>query len=317
MLGLLLILTFSAPDLNSVETSYNKNFGYEVAERGQVSPDLAKAWGTPNMEGRDFTIMRPEQGGDSYIRFVQNPAISGVEPMKTFGWSAGELLVQDLDDLAKRLRAPDSGFQILGEPRTLSATSKIRAMQAVGPAGEVLYLTQFPATDPDGALSSFRTARSYVDRAFIAVVGGPDLEAMRTFYGSTFGRKVSEPGFARITILNKANNLDIDTVHPVANIRITDELVIEFDKYPEAATTRPHRHKMLPPGMAMVTITVDNLDDFKGLWLSDPIQLKQLPYGGRRTATIKGVADELIELVEQKRQKRDGVRWPGFFGHVN
>ena len=61
-------------------------------------------------------------------------------PYTTYGWSASELIVQDVDQLADDLA--DSPFEIIGPPKNLSFTDDIRAMQVLGPANEILYLTQ-------------------------------------------------------------------------------------------------------------------------------------------------------------------------------
>jgi hypothetical protein len=83
--------------------------------------------------------------------------------MKTFGWNATEILVQDPDVLAHKCRGSDALFKIVREPRPLSATSNIRVMQVVGPADEVVYLTRIPppsADDPNPRMASATTSAS-------------------------------------------------------------------------------------------------------------------------------------------------------------
>lgn len=294
---LLVILTFTAPDLGAVEQAYSSSLGYEVVERGRVEEALAKTWGAPRSAGRDYILLRPESEAPYYLRFVQGGAVDGYVPMKTFGWNAAEILVQDPDELARRMRAENSAFRIVGEPRPLSATSDIRAMQVVGPANEVLYLTRIPPPEP-GDGDALRAATTFVDRAFIVILGGPEMDAMREFYAKRFHVPVSQPAMGRVTVLNKAHGFDIDQTHPLAMARLAPDFAIELDGYPETATERQRRDGELPPAMAIVSIQVDDLEEYSDLWLADPLVIDAFPYHGERIAVIKGAVGELIELIE-------------------
>lgn len=298
MIDLLVILTFSAPDLARVEEAYSASLHYEVADRGQVNGELARAWDAPKMRDRDFILLQPSSKAPYYLRFVQSDAINGYVPMQTFGWNAAELLVQDPDELARRLRAEDSSFRIVGEPRPLSATSPIRAMQVVGPANEVLYLTRIPPPEPGEGGPVSRSATTFVDRPFIVILSGPDIDRLRNFWRTTFDVKVSEPAMARMTVLNKAMGLDIETTHPLAMARLTPEFSIELDQYPAAARERPQREGELPQAMAIVSIEVESLEDYSEHFVAQPITMSDFPYEGRRIAYIRGSSGELIELIE-------------------
>ena len=294
MLKLILIITTVAPNLSLMEEAYTGPLDYNVVARGQVSRDLAVAWDAPRMVGRDYLLLQPESKARIYLRFVQGDSVAGYGAIKTFGWNATEILVQDPDELAERLRGPDSPFRIVGEPRPLSATSNIRAMQVVGPAEEVLYLTRIP---PSNARES---AQTYVDRPFIVILGGPDMQAMRQFYQDVFHVSVSEPGPARMTVLNKAHGFDIERTHPLAMARISPRYGVEIDGYPETATIRAHRHAELPPAMAMVGFEIESLE---GLSLAAPAsRIDELPYNGRKVGVMRGPAGELIELIETPTQ---------------
>ena len=301
MLPLVVIITLCAPDLGLVETEYSKFLNYIVVDRGQVSDELATVWNAPRMVGRDYLLMQPESKAPFYLRFVQADPVDGYGPMKTFGWNATEILVQDPDDLARNLRKQDSLFRIIGEPRPLSATSNIRAMQVVGPADEVLYLTRIPVSPPGAPSSGRSSAQTYVDRVFIVIVGGPDIQAMRKFYRDVFDMPVSDPGEARMTVLNKAHGFDIERVHPIAMARVSDEFAIEIDGYPSTATSRPQRYGELPPAMAIVGFEVDSLDGFQDRFLAPARVIDALPYNGRKVAIIRGATGELIELIEEAR----------------
>jgi hypothetical protein len=299
MLELLtVVITLSAPDLELMEKAYTDSLNYHAVDRGQVVEELAATWGAPRMVGREFVLMQPESNADFYLRFVQSDPIDGYGAMKTFGWNATEILVQDPDELAQRFRESGSLFEIVGEPRPLSATSPIRAMQVVGPADEVVYLTRIPPADPDAEGPVRASATTYVDRPFIVILGGPDIDAMRMFYKEQFGFQVSEPGMARMTVLNKAHGFDIERTHPLAMARISPEFAIEIDGYPETATTRAHRYGELPPAMAMIGFEVTSLEPFRSQLLTPAQSLAMKPYEGRSVGVVRGAADELIELIE-------------------
>src|SRR5690606_6641632 len=119
------------------------------------------------MAGRRFVLMQPKSKEEVYLRFVQVDALDGYVPMKTYGWSAIEILVQDPDGLAAKFAHPKSPFKVVGPPRPLGPNSPIRAMQAIGPGNEVLYLTRVPPDFRGGP------AKTPIDRPFIMVVGGP------------------------------------------------------------------------------------------------------------------------------------------------
>jgi hypothetical protein len=292
MLSFMIVVTMTAPDLAAVEAAYVSYLKYRVADRGQVSEILAAVWDTPRMIGRDFILMQPESGAGVYLRFVQADPVEGYAPMKTFGWNATEILAQDPDALAEQLA--DSPFEILGAPKNLSDTSPIRAMQVVGPANEVLYLTRIP---PEGA-GTLSPAETFVDRTFIMVLGGPEMESLREFYNQVFAMPVGEPFGARVRLLSRAHGLDLETLHPLAMASLPKDFGIELDQYPPSATTRPQRFGELPPGIAMVGFRIASLAPVEDYLISEPLVVESAPYDGRRVGLVRGPAGELIELIE-------------------
>ena len=55
---------------------------------------------------------------------------------------------------------------------------------------------------------------------------------------------------------------------------------------------------MLPPGNALVTLAMRDLDACKVDWITPPVVRDGPLYEGRRAGTCLGYAGELIELVE-------------------
>ena len=293
MLNVIFIVTLSAPSLKVVEEAYRDYLGYKVAARGNVSRTLASSWGAPASAGHDYLLMQPESGEAVCIRFIESEATEGYAPLRTFGWNCTEILVKDPDDLARRLK--DSPFRIIGPPRNLSSNEDIRAMQVIGPANEVLYLTRLT---PGKAGFDLGSARTDVDRVFIVVLGGHDMEAMRDFYASKMNLPVTLPTGTRISVLSRAHGMDPEHLHQLAVARLPSKFLIEIDEYPQSATLRPQRDGYLPPGLSLVSFEVDSIDALKHDLIRPPVVIEEWPYEGRRVAVTAGAAGELIELVE-------------------
>jgi catechol 2,3-dioxygenase-like lactoylglutathione lyase family enzyme len=293
MLSAIIAVTLTAPDLHATEEAYTRFLEFRLVERGEVSHELAAAWGAPLAEGRKFSLLQSASGAEVYLRIVQSPPTPGYEVMKTHGWNANEILCQDPDALAQRLA--NSPFRIIGAPRPLGSNSKVRAMQAIGPAGELVYLTRIP---PEGGTAVKTPAQAFVDRTFIVVLGGPDMAAMRSFYANQFGMKVTEPFSTPINVLNDAWKLGADYTTPLALVLISPGFAIELDGYAPLTTPRPTRAGDLPPGIAMISFAADNLDAKSLNWRVPLAVRKAKPYAGRRSGMMQGVAGEWLELIE-------------------
>lgn len=296
MLTVIIAVTMTVPDLAAVERAYGTYLGYRVVERGQVTTELASVWNTPALAGREYLLMQPASGEPVFLRVVRQQAMPGFAPMKTWGWNSNEILVQDTYAVHERLKG--SPFAIVGEPKGLSMNPEIIAMQAIGPAGELIYLTRIPEGK---SLFNLGSAKSFVDRTFIVVLGGPDIAAMRRFYAEVLGMPTTDPAPSTISVLAKAYGLPPDRQFPLGIVRFPQNFLIELDEYPAQATARPTRPGELPPGMAMVTFGVASLDAVEAEFVAPPRLVGQLPYSGRRVAVIRGAAGELIELVEDLR----------------
>lgn len=289
MLQSILAVTICAEDLAAVEAAYTKYLNYSVVERGLISAALARHWKAPLMAGRAYLLLRPESGAKVYLRFIQAAPVAGYEPLKTYGWNATEILVQDPDALAERLAV--SPFKIVGPPRNLSSNDNIRAMQVLGPANELLYLTRVAVGDTTFKLGRATTP---VDHVFIVVCGQPGLEAARRFYAAHLQLEVTPPLRVRVSVLSKAHAQDPETLHPLAVVMLRETGLIELDQYPFSANARPQRAGELPPGQALVSFNVESLAGVAAASAT----LADSFYGGRRSVVLSGVAGELIELVE-------------------
>jgi catechol 2,3-dioxygenase-like lactoylglutathione lyase family enzyme len=276
LLGAIRGVTLTASDLNAVETAWTKWMDYRVAHRGPIPEATALAWGAPALAGRPILVLGPASGAPTYLRFVEQETPDDGRPRHAQGWTAVELTVQDSDALNARLQ--DSPFRVTGAPKTVPTYSYLRAMQAVGPAGEHLNLTWITEPRPDLAV-----AQSFVDRCFITVMGVPDLRAALQFYETTFGNAASPirqlPQFKlAVVVLNDGSKIEIDEQ--------------------AGPPPRPRARGGLPPGLAMTTFECSDFERFMDRFIAPPTEAAFEPFAGRRVGVMEGVAGELIELVE-------------------
>jgi hypothetical protein len=237
-------------------------------------------------------ILEPTSGSETYLRFVQGPTYVDYQPFACVGWNAAELVVSDVDKLAGQLAA--SPFRAIGAPADLSFTDKIRAMQVVGPAREVLYLTQIKEK-----LAAFDTpeATSFVDRVFIVILGGASLDVLQDYYHGQFGVPRATVMPSVVSVLSAHYGLPRDHRHAIAALQVAGQCYIEADEMPPAAVARPCEPGQLPPGVAMVSFEIERLPDLPSV-LGPAHRSPGLPYDGRRSLACVGAAGELIELIE-------------------
>ena len=286
-------VTTTADDLDAVEAAYVRWLGYRVAQRGEVARATALAWGAPALAGRRILTLEPESGEPTYLRFVQQQLPAGFKACTTFGWAATEIIVQDAYALAERLAG--SPFRLVGEPRPLDSLDAIHATQFLGPAGEMLYFAMLKRPLPGVDMP---TAKSFVDRCFIAVLGARDLPASAGFFQDTFGVVANPPFSGRIRTISVQNALPLENRYDLTTVELPTGSKIEIDQYLEFARQRPQPDGGLPAGMAMVTFECRAFDRFIPRMLAPPVAAQALPHQGRRAGVIAGAVGELIELVE-------------------
>jgi catechol 2,3-dioxygenase-like lactoylglutathione lyase family enzyme len=289
------MVTHCVPDLDRVVAAWRQYLDYRLLATGTIGADLAAAWDAPGAAGARFALLGPASGQDCAIRFIETAAAGGYGPPMTCGWNATELLVQDVDALARSFRG--SPFTVLGGPGDLYPRPRApRAMQVRGPAGELVYFTRLY---PAGSRYGLKPARSPVDRPFIVTVGGRSSDAMEHFYGSTLGQRVMDRMPFINTILAHGCGVPYDTVFPTSIVRIPGRsFLVELDEYPPSIADRPRQPGCLPGGMAMVSFHVDQLDTTPVPLRAPPRPIAGAGYAGRRTGVIMGAAGEWLELIE-------------------
>jgi catechol 2,3-dioxygenase-like lactoylglutathione lyase family enzyme len=292
MLSAIVAVTLLVPDVDAAEQAYQRTLSYRTVERGHVAPELAERWGAGALAGREFVVLQPQSREPVYLRFVETEA-AATPPMKALGWNATEILVEDPVLLEPKLA--DTPFRVIGTPAPLEFNPKVIAMQALGPAGELLYFTRMPAGASKFGLGS---ATTFVDRVFIVVLGVHDIRRTLSFYSTTFGLPVTEPAPSRVDVLADAWGLPREQPFLLGIARLPERFLIEVDEYPQAAGTKTAAAGELPAGMAMVSFTVPSLDPFLAQLVTPPVTLDGVPYDGRRAGVLRGPSGEHIELIE-------------------
>lgn len=291
-------VTVATADVDSSSGDY-ASLGYRLRSSGTIAADLAASWGTPAMAGRRFHLLSTEGASDDYLRLVEIDAVPGYRALTTYGWSAFEIIVDDVHEVHERLKA--SAFTVIGEPKPLQFMPSIVAMQAVGPSGECLYFTM---ESGDRATSILPQPRSLIDRPFILVIAGPDFDTLRHWYCDLFDLKRRPLRDSRISLVQTAQGLSADTVTRMTTAGLRDHgYLFEFDEYPPGpgliAGPRPCAPGMLPPGCAMASIATVAMDRVAPLAIMPPVRREGPGYGGRLACAVRGPAGELIEFIEE------------------
>lgn len=291
---LLRAATLTVSDLERAIGNYSKYFDYTIVERGQVPADLAASWDAPASANRPYATLQPSSGADVYIRFVEQPHVEGYSALRSYGWNAIEICVENVLDANARME--NSPFEIIGPPREIEGLDAIYPMQVKGPDEEIVYLTQIrddlPAFDLPRAASA-------IDKLFILVLGCSDMKAsldwMVRHCGLSIGRAEMEIVY---TMLAKAYGTPMEQLHKISTMIHERDVFLELDQYPAAAIQRPRHEGMLAPGCAIGTLWHPEFATLPGPWVTPPSVREGPIYKGKRAGTIKDLDGALIEIVE-------------------
>ena len=286
--------TVCVVDLERSQAAYEGLIEYRTVESGRISNSLAEAWGAPDAAGARYALLQPVSGAETCLRLVESPPVGGFEPLVSMGWTALEFCVRDVQALAARLAV--SPFETIGPPRRLDGMDSLCAMQVRGPDGEICYFTQIDG-DPPGL--SLPRASSFVDRLFIHVVGASDLGTTERWAERHLQCAVAMAGVEmRYTMLAQAFRQPLDTRFTISTLKRGDELFLQVDQMPPQAVRRPQRAGMLPPGIAMTTLSVADLETVAHACLAPPAGHDGMLYDGRRSAVLADPDGTLYELLE-------------------
>ncbi|MFZ9708998.1 MAG: hypothetical protein ACO3CV_05075 [Steroidobacteraceae bacterium] len=292
MLQRLRAVTLLVPDLEIVARAYERELGYVRAGTAPVrAGDPLERQELARCERRGLWLRAPLETVTA-LRLIEYP--EGLPPeLCPSGWSANEILVEDPVTLARALERSDSGFKIVGPPAPLSSNPNIVACQALGPAGELIYFTRIP---PQGGALIREAARTWVDRTFIMVAGGPNLDSMQQFYRCQFGAEVTARFEGIVGVLQQTHGLPADTATPMALVPISPQFVLELDQHPQRRIAPDSR---LTLGYSSVALEVDVWP--LGPWLTPPALQTGGPYAGEWVGVMTGAAGERLEIIGQPR----------------
>jgi len=191
---------------------------------------------------------------------------------------------------------PADLFEIVGPPKVLeNIEPAFIPMQALGTGREMIYLNQVLGEMPDIDLPR---AESPVDKIFIVVLATPSRKDSIAWYETRIGLTRGADYTLPYSMINDAFDLAPDTQTTITMVSHGRMPIVEVDDYPEAATVRARHEGMLPPGNALVTLAVADLDACSADWITPPAQRQGALYEGRRAATAIGAGGELLECVE-------------------
>jgi catechol 2,3-dioxygenase-like lactoylglutathione lyase family enzyme len=294
---LLRAATLSVADLKRSQGLYGEWLAYETVESGILASDLAMSWGAPQSAGKPYVVMAPKSGAEIYLRFVEEAPHKDYEPLKSYGWAAIEICVEDV--LAVNDAMLKSPFKIIGPPRELDGMPAIFPMQVQGPDGEIVYLTQIRDDLP---MYDLPRATSLIDRQFIHVCAVSDLKGTLVWcedkLGLSFGRDMA----ITYTMLANAFGVPYENKFTIATLTHGRDVFYEFDQMPPAAGARPIHKGHLPQGVAISTIILPDFSErvrTHADWLITPPKPREgAIYKGKRAATMRGPDGILFELVE-------------------
>ncbi len=287
----------TVPNLETALRGYRDCLGLELVEQGALDDDLAASWGCSANAGSPYAVLRPKSGEPCWFRLVEQPAHPNFQPTRSYGWAAFECTVEDVwrwPDVVE-----DAGFQIVGPPKKLeNIEPAFIPMQLLGTGREMVYLNQvlndMPGTD-------LPRANSAVDRIFIVVLATPDRNVSVAWYADRLGLTRGADYTLPYSMINNAFGLPAETHTTITMVSYGKMPIVEVDDYPAEATERARHQGMLPPGNALVTLAVRNLDVCDVEWIAPPNARKGALYEGRRAATTIGAGGELVECVEVGR----------------
>lgn len=291
---LLKCATHVVADVDAAIARYSRWLDYAVVEDGAVPADLAASWGAPASGGRRYVVMQPASGSEVFLRFIEGDEVPDYLPIRTYGWAAIEICVQDVEQVNERM-LQSQVFDVIGPPKPLDGFPTVKPMQVRGPDQETVYLTEIRVDGPSSGLPS---PQSLVDRPFIMVLACPDLRATIAWTAEVLGLEITAPVAIRYSMISLAFGLPEDDKHELVTCKWQGQVFLELDQYPEGTTVRPSIPGALPPGVAIVSMTHPDFDRLEGHWASPPIVRQGPLYGGRRVGVLRTPEGALLEVLE-------------------
>lgn len=230
------------------------------------------------------------ESNNHIARLIEVPSAQTSPCLRHRGWMALEIATNAVDYLGNYLKHDN----IHGEPQYLDFSDKIKAMQIEGFANEMLYLTQVKDAVPPFDLP---LPHAVFDGIFIVVLSSKDREFSANFYQELGGNSplLSE---TKITVVNKAFNIDGQTKHPIAIVQLYDQSLIEIDQIDMAVS---YESDALTTGIRAVSFFHDSVDIISSNY---NVNIYQDSVYSKNACTIQGPDGEQIELIERQQLER-------------
>lgn len=279
-LGPVALCSLIARDGQAVADAYTRWMHQKVSWAGDLSQSTANALGYGQLTGNRSWLLSNE-AGRQWLQVIEHPEAPARDALDSFGWMAMEVLVENVDALAATLAG--SPFELLRPPADLDVSDKIRACQAKGPAGEILYLTQVNGEVPPFDLP---TCEAPVDHLFIPVLSTPSRDCSLADYSGISGNE----GISfdtRITVVNQARGFELERRHPVATLQLAGQALIEIDQIAETAPLDANIYS----GMASVAFHCSATPDSDAQLQADGV------FADTRASAHTGTAGECFTLI--------------------
>lgn len=285
--------TVTVPDVARAARNYATWFGYQVIETGKVAPALAQSWGAPGCSGRPVCLLGPASGHECFLRLVEGPA-AAVTPMRTLGWNAMEIAIEDV--FAAHERLTGSPFAIIGPPKPMESLPTIHPMQVQAPDGELSFLTQILSKTPGNGLPR---AQAFFDHVFIMVAGCSDADRTYAWFEEQIGIEPRMTLEMTYRLINEAFGLPLTNKIRMRTGQAQGLVCFEFDTLPEGAEPRPCPDAGLPAGIGLVSVVHPDLAAVRGPWIRPSEPRSGALYGNCRSGTLKGPDGILVEVIER------------------
>lgn len=264
-------------ELAADEAVFTGLLGWHVVERHALDDATAHRWDAPRSAGAPCVVLAPADGELADVQLVTTHRPADYRPLRSPGWAAVELLVDDLDTVMDEIEraAPARHLAVVGRPAAIGGSGgTLRAAQVVLPGGAPAYLTEI-----NGALGAFEIPRSRRPSAmpsrgaFIVVAATTGIEPARAAFVDLLGADVVTDHELAVGVLNRAFELPPTTRHRVSTAQLDGLGAVEFDQLPAGWTPRPAAAGQLPPGVAVVGFDVPHGDHAGGI----PAALRAIP----------------------------------------
>lgn len=284
--------TVTVADVDASVALYRDWMDYVLLERGRVAPAMALSWGCPASAGADCAVMRPAGGDDVLLRFVAGAPVPDYVPLRSFGWAAVELCVQDVLEVQARME--QSPFAIIGPAKELAGLPTIFPMQVRGPDREIVYLTEIRGDLPDYDLPR---ARSLIDRPFILVLACSDMAASAAWFADTLGFGIGRDMAIPYTMLADAFGQPHEKLYTLCTMSDGRDVFLELDQYPAEAAPRVCSPAVLPPGPSLATFLHPAPETIAQPFLAPLARRHGAIYGGAVSGTLRAPDGSLVEVV--------------------